>query len=139
MRDSIIALEGAIKKFKNGEEGDYKQALILADHATETIMRACLLFKHQENPPYHYMDLLKTTAKKEKFNSDITKTIYTFRYLRDGFHHHNIEKLKKGLKGSTTGLTLEKSQIEEYLIAVCQLFKTITDEDMTLDSNEGEE
>lgn len=44
MRDSITTLKGAIEKFKRGDEGDFKQALIIADHATETIMRNYLIF-----------------------------------------------------------------------------------------------
>jgi len=45
MREAIIILKGAIEKLKRGDEGDFKQALMIADHATETIMRNYLIFK----------------------------------------------------------------------------------------------
>lgn len=123
IRDSITALKSAIEKFRKGEEADFKQALIIADHATETIMRNYLIFVHNSNPPYNYGNLLDETAKKSGLSGEIIDTIKTFRLIRDGFQHHNIKKLAAGLKNTTTGLTLEKSYLEEYLEAVRKLIE----------------
>lgn len=126
MRDSITALRDAIEKYKRGNEGDFRHALIIADHATETVMRTYLIFKENINPPYDYPSLLKEVSKRANISPDVIDTIKTFRLLRAGFHHHNIKKIEKGLKGTTTGLTLEKSYLEDYLKDVCMLFKHIT-------------
>ncbi len=127
MRDSITALRGAIEKFERGNEGDFKQALIIADHATETIMRNYLIFKENIDPPFHYPSLLNQVRLRANILPDIIEVIETFRLLRDGFHHHNIKKIENGLKGTTTGLTLERSYLEEYLNAVRKLFEKLTD------------
>lgn len=126
MRDSITALRGAIEKFSRGNEGDFKQALIIADHATETVMRNYLIFKENINPPYDYPSLLKKVNERANISPDVIETIEMFRLLRDGFQHRNIEKIEKGLKGTTTGLTLEKSHLDDYLRDVCRLFTHIT-------------
>lgn len=126
MRDSITTLKGAIEKFKRGNEGDFKQALIIADHATETIMRSYLIFKENDNPPHNYHSLLERVGNKADIPPDIIEVITTFRLIRDGFQHHNIKKIEKGLKGTATGLTLEKSYLEEYLSAVRKLFENLT-------------
>jgi len=127
MREAITTLKGAIEKFKRGDEGDFKQALMIADHATETIMRNYLIFKCDENPPYNYISLLKRICSKTDISPDIVETMKTFRLIRDGFHHQNIKKIEKGLKGTTLGLTLERSYLEDYLKAVCKLFESITE------------
>lgn len=138
MRDSITALNSAIEKFNKGKEGDFKQALILADHASETIMRKYLIFKKNMNPtPYNYPSLLKEVSKKVKMDNDINDIIKTFRLIRDGFHHDNLKKLEKGLKVTTTGLTLEKSYLEDYLIAVCTLFKYLTGVQIDIGGNQN--
>ena len=137
MRDSITALKSAIEKFNNGNEGDFKQALIIADHATETIMRNYLIFIENANPPYDYPSLLKEVGKRVRIPLDINETIETFHPIRDGFHHHNLKKLEKGLKGTTTGLTLEKSYLEDYLKAVCTLFKCLTDIQINIGGNQN--
>lgn len=138
MRDSITALNSAIEKFNKGKEGDFKQALILADHASETIMRKYLIFKKNMNPtPYNYPSLLKEVSKKVKMDNDIIDIIKTFRLIRDGFHHDNLKKLEKGLKVTTTGLTLEKSFLKDYLIAVCTLFKYLTDVQIDIGGNQN--
>lgn len=126
VRDPITALRGAMEKLQRGNEGDYKQALIIADHATEAIMRNYLIFKENSNPPFDYPSLLEEACRKSNISPDVIETIGTFRLIRDGLHHHNIKKLEKGLKGTTTGLTLEKSYLEEYLNAVRILFKKLT-------------
>jgi len=123
MRDAIVTLRGAIEKFKRGDEGDFKQALMIADHATETIMRNYLILKCNENPPYDYLSLLKNVCSRTKATPDVVETIETFRLVRDGFSHQNIKRIEKGLKGTTTGLTLERSYLEDYLKAVCKLFE----------------
>lgn len=137
MRDSITALKSAIEKFNNGKEGDFKQALIIADHATETIMRNYLIFKENVESPYDYPSLLKEVSKKMKMPADINETIETFRLMRDGFQHHNLKNLEKGLKGTTTGLTLEKSYLEDYLGAVCMLFEYLTGIQIGLGGNQN--
>ena len=138
MRDSITALNSAIEKFNDGKEGDFKQALIIADHASETIMRNYLIFKENMNPPpYDYPSLLKEVNKKVNMPTDINDIIETFRLIRDGFHHHNLKKLEKGLKATTTGLTLEKSYLEDYLRAVCMLFKYLTDIQIDIGGNQN--
>ena len=140
MRDSITALKGAIEKLERGDEGDFKQALIIADHATETIMRNYLIFKEKLSlPPYQYPKLLKAVCKKVSIPSDISEIIDTFRLIRDGFHHHNLKKIEEGLKGTTTGLTLEKSYLEEYLEAVCKLFECLTEVQIGLGGNQNAE
>lgn len=126
MRDSITTLKGAIEKYNRGNEGDFKQALIIADQATETIMRNYLIFKENIDPPFDYPSLLKKVRKRVNISPDVIDTIKTFRLLRAGFQHHNIKKIENGLKGTTTGLTLEKSYLEDYLKDVCMLFKHIT-------------
>jgi hypothetical protein len=128
IRDSITTLKGAIEKFRCGNEGDFKQALIIADHATETIMRNYLIFKETINPPYDYPSLLKEVNNRTKVSPDVIETIEMFRLVRDGFQHSNIKKIEKGLglEGTTTGLTLEKSYLEDYLRTVCMLFTHIT-------------
>jgi len=138
MRESITILKSAIEKFENGKEGDFKQALMTADHATETIMRNYLIFKeNMKNLPYDYPSLLKEVNKKVKMDTDINETIETFRLIRDGFRHHNLQKFEKGLKGTTTGLTLEKSYLEDYLIAVCALFKYLTGIQIDIGGNQN--
>ena len=138
MRESITILKSAIEKFKNGKEGDFKQALMTADHATETIMRNYLIFKeNMKNLPYDYPSLLKEVNKKVNILNDINETIKTFRLIRDGFRHHNLKKFEKGLKGTTTGLTLEKSYLEDYLIAVCTLFKYLTGVQIDMGGNQN--
>ena len=139
MRDSITALKSAIKKFNNGKEGDFKQSLILADHATETIMRNYLIFKENMNPPYDYPSLLKEITKKVNLPPDISETIEIFRLIRDGFQHHNLKKIEKGLKGTTTGLTLERSYLEDYLRAVSILFKYLTNIEINVGGNQNAE
>lgn len=126
MRDSITTLKGAMEKFNRGNEGDFKQALLIADHAMETIMRSYLIFQEDVDPPYDYPTLLKEVSKRANVSPDIVETIEMFHLLRDGFRHHNIKKIEKGLKGTTTGLTLEKSYLEEYLNAVRKLFENLT-------------
>jgi len=126
MRDSATALKAAIGKFKSGNEGDFKQALIIADHAAETIMRNYLIFIKNSEPPFDYPSLLRQVGKSVNIAPDIVETVMTFRLLRDGFHHHRLKNIEKGLKGTTTGLTLERSYIEDYLGAICTLFKEIT-------------
>jgi len=138
MRDSMTALAGAIEKFKNGNEGDFKQALIIADHATETIMRNYLIFReNMSDLPYDYPSLLKEISIRAGIPLDINETIETFRLIRDGFHHFNLKKLEKGLKGTTTGLTLERSYLEDYLRAVCILFKYLTGIQIELGGNQN--
>jgi hypothetical protein len=139
MRDSVTALKSAIEKFNNGKEGDFKQALIIADHATETIMRNYLIFKWNMNPPYDYPSLLKEVVKKVNSPPDVSETIEVFRLIRDGFQHHNLKKIEKGLKGTTTGLTLEKSYLEDYLRAVSMLFKYLTNIEINVGGNENAE
>lgn len=85
MRDSLNTLKGAIEKLRRGAEGDFKQALIIADQATETIMRNYLVFVHDENPPYDYPSLLKRAAKKARVPLEIVDEIETFRLIRDVF------------------------------------------------------
>ncbi|MBA7478079.1 hypothetical protein ES707_13495 [subsurface metagenome] len=126
MRDSITALRGAIEKLNRGNEGDFKQALIIADHATEIIMRNYLIFKRNIDPPYDYLSLLKQVKDRVSISSELSEIIETFRLLRDGFEHNNIKKIEKGLKGTTTGLTLERSSLEEYLTAIRKLFEILT-------------
>lgn len=126
MRDSMTALRGAIEKFKRGDEGDFRQALIIADHATEAIMRNYLIFKENITPPHDYPSLLNVVCEKTNIPVDVIETIGIFRFIRDGFHHHDIGKIEKGLKGTTIGLTLEKSYLEDYLKAVCRLLTQIT-------------
>jgi len=126
MREAITALSDAIEKFERGDEGDFRQALMMADNATETIMRNYLIFKCNDTPPYNYPQLLKKICKKIKASSDIVETMETFRLIRDGFQHQNIERLRRGLKGTTVGLTLERSHLEDYLKAVCRLFESLT-------------
>ena len=126
MREAITALNGAIEKFRRGDEGDFKQALMIADHATETIMRNYLIFRCNDTPPYNYPQLLETVCSKTKVSPDIIETIETFRLVRDGFHHQNIRKVERGLKGTTMGLTLERSYLEDYLTTVCKLFESLT-------------
>lgn len=123
IRDSITSLKSAMERFRQGREGDFKQAIIIADHAIESIMRNYLIFVHNINPPYSYGDLLDEVAKKSDLSGGIIDTIRTFRLIRDGFHHHNIKKLEDGLRKTTTGLTLEKSYLEEYLEAVGKLIE----------------
>ena len=113
MREAINTLKGAIEKFERGDEGDFKQALMIVDHATETIMRNYLIFKCNVNPPYDYPSLLKRACKKAKISVEIIETIETFHLIRDGFRHQNIRKIEKGLKGTTVGLTLERSYLED--------------------------
>lgn len=137
MRDSITTLGGAIEKFKRGDEGDFKQALIIADHATETIMRNYLIFKENDDPPHDYPLLLKKVGNRVNIPSDVIEVITTFRLIRNGFHHHNIKKIEKGLKGTTTGLTLEKSYLEEYLNAVRKLFENLTDIQIDIGGNKN--
>jgi len=137
MRDSITALKSAIEKFNNGKEGDFRQALIIADHATETIMRNYLIFKEKTNPPYDYPSLLEKVNNKINIPYDIIETIQTFRFIRDGFHHHNLKKIEKGLKGTTTGLTLEKSYLEDYLKAVSMFFKYLTGIEINIGGNQN--
>ena len=138
MRDSITALQSAIEKFNDGKEGDFKQALMTDDHATETIMRNYLIFKeNMKNLPYDYPSLLKEVNKKVDMLNDINETIKTFRLIRDGFRHHNFQKFEKGLKGTTTGLTLEKSYLEDYLKAVCMLFKYLTGIQIDIGGNQN--
>jgi hypothetical protein len=126
MREAVITLKGALEKFKRADEGDFKQALIIADNATETIMRNYLIFRCNENPPYDYPSLLKKACEKAKMPMEIIETIETFRLIRDGFGHQNIGKIEKGLKGTTIGLTLERSFLEDYLRTVCKLFESLT-------------
>jgi len=137
MRDSVTALKSAIEKFNNSKEGDFKHALIIADHATETIMRNYLIFKENMDPPYGYPSLLKEVSKKVRMPTEINEDIETFRSIRDGFAHHNLKKLEKGLKGTTTGLTLEKSYLKDYLMAVCMLFKYLTGIQIEIGGNEN--
>jgi HEPN domain-containing protein len=132
MRDALVTLNGAIEKFKRGNEGDFKQALMIADHATETIMRNYLIFKCNENPPYDYPSLLQNVCKKTKVEQDIVEIIEMFRLVRDGFFHQNIKKIEKGLKGTTLGLTLERSYLEDYLKAVCKLFEYLAGVKITI-------
>jgi len=126
IREGIMTLKTAMEKFHCGNEGDFRQALTMADQATESIMRKYLIFVHDDKPPYNYPDLLDKIKKKVGLDPDLTEIIRTFRLIRDGFHHHNIKKLEKGLKGTTDGLTLEKSHLEDYLNAVCKLIKHLT-------------
>lgn len=137
MRDSMTALKSAIEKFEHGDEGDFKQALIIADHATETVMRNYLIFKEDVNPPYDYPALLREVTSRVGVPGDINETIETFRLIRDGFQHHNLKKLEKGLKGTTTGLTIEKSYLEDYLRVVCKLFKYLTGVQIELGGNKN--
>jgi len=133
MREAIVALNGAIEKFKRGDEGDFKQALVIADNASETIMRHYLVFKcNEKNVPYDYPSLLRATLKKTSVPPDIADTIETFRLIRDGFSHQNIDKIGLGLRGTTVGLTLEKSYLEDYLKAVCKLVESLTNVQINL-------
>jgi HEPN domain-containing protein len=126
MREALTALKGAIEKFKRADEGDFKQALMIADNATETIMRNYLIFKCNENTPYDYPSLLRKACEKAKISSDIIETIELFRLIRDGFSHQNISKIERGLRSTTMGLTLERSYLEEYLKTVCMFFEVLT-------------
>jgi len=126
MRDPITSLKGAMEKLARGDEGDYKQALIIADHATEAIMRTYLIFEEACNAPRDYPTLLKEACSRASVPADVREVLETFRLIRDGFQHHNIQKLGQGLKGTTTGLTLERSYLEEYLEAVQKLFGSLT-------------
>lgn len=126
MREAITALKGAIEKFKRADEGDFKQALMIADNATETIMRNYLIFKCNEDSPYDYPSLLKRACEKAKISVEIIETIEEFRFVRDGFSHQNIRKIERGLKGTTLGLTLERSYLEDYLKTICRFFESIT-------------
>lgn len=126
MRDPITSLKSAIEKLRRGDEGDYKQAIILADHATEAIMRNYLIFERTEECPYSYPSLLENVSKQTDIPIDVVEVLVTYRLIRDGFHHHNIVKIGEGLKGTTTGLTLERSYLEEYLNAVAVLFERLT-------------
>ena len=60
----------------------------------------------------------------------------TERWMRDSI---TALKIEKGLKGTTTGLTLEKSYLEDYLRAVCMLFKVLTDIEINIGGNENAE
>jgi len=126
MRDAITALKGAIEKFKRGDEGDFRQALMIADQATENIMINYLIFKCNDTPPYNYPELLETACSKTSVSSDTIETIEMFRLIRDGFRHQNIRKIERGLRGTTMGLTLERSYLEDYLQSVCKLFESLT-------------
>ncbi len=126
MRESINSLLSAIEKFNRGKEGDFKQALIIADQASEIIMRNYLIFKEKINPPRNYHFLLKKVDEKVNIPSDVTETIKLFRLIRDGFQHYNLKNIDEALESTTTGLTLEKSFLEDYLNAVCSLFKFLT-------------
>jgi len=126
MRDPLTSLKGAIEKLRRGDEGDFKQALIIADHATEAIMRNYLIFEKRDECPRNYPKLLEKVRNRSKVPTDVIEVIMTYRMIRDGFQHHNIEKIREGLKGTTTGLTLEKSYLEEYLNAVTKLFEGLT-------------
>ena len=53
-------------------------------------------------------------------------TILTYRSVRDGFQHHNIERLAEALRNTTTGLTIERSYLKEYLDCVGRLFEAVT-------------
>ena len=118
---SINDLTGAIEKYRRGNEGDFRQALAIADGATETLMRSFLIFEHGEEPPYDYPSLLKAAADRAKLPIELVDTILTYRLIRDGFQHHNMGKLARALKNTTLGLTLEKSYLEEYLEAVSKM------------------
>lgn len=137
MRDSITALKSAIKKLERGDEGDFKQALIIADHATEIIMRNYLTFKEKLRAPYQYPKLLKAVCEKISIPSNVSEIIDIYHLIRDGFQHQNLEKIEKGLKGTTTGLTLEKSFLEEYLNAACKLFECLTEVKIGLGGNQN--
>jgi HEPN domain-containing protein len=139
MRDSITALKSAIEKLNHGEEGDFKQALMIADQAIETIMRNYLIFKENIDPPYDYPSLLKEVSKRVSIPPDVTDTIQLFRLIRDGFYHYNLKKIDKALKSTTTGLTLEKSFLEDYLNAVCLLFKFLTNIQIDIGGNQNAE
>lgn len=129
---SVNDLTGAIEKYKRGNEGDFRQALTIADGATETLMRSFLVFEHDEDPPYDYPNLLKAVADKANLPPELVDTILTYRLIRDGFQHHNIEKLAKALKDTTLGLTLEKSYLEEYLQAISKMVYILTGEQIDI-------
>ena len=114
-------LRDAIAKFKRGKEGDFKQALMIADNVTETIMRNYLVFKCTENPPFAYPSLLERICKKTQVCSEDIETVETFRLIRDGLYHQNIKQLDKGLKGTTVGLTLEKKLLRRLLESSVQI------------------
>jgi len=138
-RDSLTALRSAIEKFNSSKEGDFKQALELADHASETIMRNFIIFENGSgDPPYGYPDLFEEICKKVDIPPKIVETTKTFHLVRDGFRHHNIKQISKGLRGTTTGLTLEKSYLEEYLQTICELFKLIADVDIEIGSESND-
>jgi hypothetical protein len=129
---SINDLTGAVEKYRRGNEGDLRQALAIADGATETLMRSFLIFEHGEDPPYDYPDLLKKVADRAKLPAELVETISAYRLIRDGFQHHNIKKLERALKGTTVGLTLEKGYLREYLKAVSNMVHILTGEQIDI-------
>jgi len=131
-REAIAVLKGAIEKLHRGTEGDFKQALIIADGATETLMRNYLVFKCKEKSPYDYPSLLKKACQEAKVSTEIIEIIEMFRLIRNGFYHQDITQVEKALKGTTTGLTLEKSFLQDYLENVCDLFEKLTGDKIKL-------
>lgn len=129
---AVNDLTGAIEKYQRGNEGDFRQALAIADGATETLMRSFLIFEHGENPPYDYPGLLNKVVDRAKLPPELVDTISTYRLIRDGFQHHNIKKVAKALKDTTLGLTLEKSYLREYLEAVSKMVHILTGEQIDI-------
>ena len=132
MRDSITSLKTAIELYNNGNEGKYRQAIILAEQTIESMMRRCLAIKHGETPPFKYNPLLKRFIEKEGIDAELEESIRTLRNIRDGFYHDDISNFVRLLKGTTSGLTLEKSHVKDNLTTACKLTKLITDEDVSL-------
>jgi hypothetical protein len=48
------------------------------------------------------------------------------------FSSEHKKKIEKGLKGTTLGLTLERSYLEDYLKAVCKLFEYLAGVKITI-------